>query len=87
MLGSMRPRGACILAYGKDALLAKVDVQSAYRNVPIHPDDRHLLGMIWEGALYIDTALPFGLRSVPKIFTTMADAAEWIARQHGVNFI
>lgn len=43
--------------------------------------------MIWEGALYIDTALPFDLRSAPKIFTAIADAAEWIARQHGVNFI
>ena len=65
-----------ILAYGKESLLAKVDIQSAYRNIPIHPDDRHLLKMIWEGALYIDTALPFGLRSAPKIFTAIADAAE-----------
>ena len=67
--------------------MATVDIQSAYRNTPIHPDDRHLLGMIWDGALYIDTALPFGLRSAPKIFTAIADAPEWIARRHGVNFL
>jgi hypothetical protein len=67
--------------------LAKVDIQSAYRNVPIHPEDRHLLGMLWDGALYIDTALPFGLRSAPKIFTAIADAAEWIARQQGIQFV
>ena len=30
---------------GKGALVAKFDVESAYRNVPVHPSDRHLLGM------------------------------------------
>ena len=72
---------------GAGALLAKIDVKSAYRNVPIHPDDRWLTGMIWEGALFIDTALPFGLRSAPKISTALADAAEWILRRAGVKFI
>ena len=28
--------------------------------------------------------LPFGLRSAPKIYTTVADALEWVARQRGV---
>ena len=76
-----------ILAHVKESLLAKVDIQRAYRNIPIHPDDRHLLGTIWDGALYINTALPFGLQSALKIFTAVADAAEWIVCQHGVNFI
>ena len=67
-----------ILTLGKGALLAKVDIKHAYRNIPIHQLDRHLLGMQWEGNLYIDTVLPFGLRSAPKIFTAMADMAEWI---------
>ena len=44
-------------------IMAKVDVKSAYRNVPNHPQDRWLMGMLWEGSLYIDTALLFGLRS------------------------
>ena len=30
---------------GKGALMAKFDVESAYRNVLVHPSDRHLLGM------------------------------------------
>ena len=72
---------------GQGALLAKVDIRSAYRNVPVHPHDRWLLGMRWDGALFIDTTLPFGLRSSAKIFTAIADAAEWIARQAGVQFI
>ena len=65
--------------------MAKVDAKSAYRNVPVHPDDRWLMGMMWDGALYVDTALPFGLRSAPKIFTAIANAVEWIVRQEGVK--
>ena len=34
-----------IMSVGRGTLLAKFDVESAYRIVPIHPNDRHLLGM------------------------------------------
>ena len=39
--------------HGRGAILAKLDVQSAYRNVLVHPaaDDRPLLGMEWNGEL------------------------------------
>ena len=43
--------------------------------------------MVWEGALYIDTVLPFGLRSAPKIFNAVADAVEWIVHQQGVSTV
>ena len=75
-----------ITSYGRGALMIKVDIRNAYRVVPIHPDDRWLMGMSWKDAVYVDTALPFGLRSAPKIFTAIADAAEWIVRQQGVEF-
>ena len=41
--------------------------------------------MMWEGALYVDTALPFGLRSAPKIFNAVADAVDWVAKSMGVS--
>ena len=69
---------------GQRAQLAKIDIKSAYRMLPVHPDDRWLLGMRWEGALFVDAALPFGLRSAPKIFTAVADALEWMIEQEGV---
>ena len=50
--------------------LAKVDTEHAYRNVPVHPDDRPLLCMKWQGESLMDTVLPFGLQSAPKIFST-----------------
>ena len=39
---------ACTLKEGKGALLAKMDVKQAYRNIPVHPSDRACLGMSWE---------------------------------------
>ena len=36
------------------------------------------MGMTWKGAIIIDTALPFGLRLAPMIFTAIVDATEWI---------
>ena len=72
---------------GRGALLAKLDIKSAYRLVPVHPSDRPLLGMAWHDEVYVDTRLPFGLRSAPKIFTAVADALEWGIRQRGVRFV
>ena len=51
---------------GKGCLLAKLDLRQAYRAVPAHPSDRRLLAVSWEETVYIDKALPFGLRSAPK---------------------
>ena len=50
---------------------------------PIHPDDRPLLG-IDGGNVFLDMALPFGLRLAPKIFSAFADALAWITYQHGM---
>ena len=73
-----------ITAMGPGVLPAKFDIESAYRLIPVHPDDRPLLGMMWREKLYVDTALPFGLRSAPKIFNAVADALQWIMERNGV---
>ena len=54
-------------------------------HIPVHPDDRWLLGMSWNRAVFIDTVLPFGLRSAPKLFNSVADAFEWVLRAGGVH--
>ena len=63
---------------GPGALMAKFDIESAYQNIAIHPSDRHLLGLKWRNTYYIDLALPFGLRSAPAIFNSVAELVEWI---------
>lgn len=68
-------------------LMAKLDIQSAFRIVPVHPADRLLLGMEWNGNWYVDAVLPFGLRSAPKLFNVIADAIQFIARSQGVQHV
>ena len=62
-----------ILQMGPGTLFAKVDFNHAIRLLPVHPADRHLLAMSWKGNVFIDTCLPFGLRSAPKLFSILAD--------------
>ena len=76
-----------ILALGRGTELVKIDLKNAYRIIPIHPDDRQFLGISWEGHVYIDQCLPFGLRSAPKIFTAFADALAWVLHSQGVRYL
>ena len=70
---------------GKGAVLAKMDLKSAYRMVPIHPSDQPLLAVTWQGTTHVDTALPFGLRSAPKIFSAVADTLVWAMVCNGLS--
>ena len=76
-----------IITFGQGAQLARVDVASAYRIVPVNPADRHLLGMRWKEKIYVDAALSFGLQSAPKIFTALADALTWGLKSLGIRYL
>ena len=67
-----------IVLLGKGTQLAKLDLESTYRMIPDLPADRRLLCMRWKGKVWLDTALPFGLRSAPIVFNVMADCLQWI---------
>lgn len=69
-----------ILRLGRGCYLAKTDVKSAFRIVPVHPDDYHLLGFKWNSQYFFDKCLPFGLASSCKIFETFSSALEWAAK-------
>ena len=81
---SVEQVAAVAAGYPAGARLAKVDIESAYRLVPVHPEDRSLQAVEWQGAYYIDPMLPFGLRSAPKIFNALA---EWCLRERGVQYV
>lgn len=74
-----------IIDLGLGTLMAKVDIKQAYRIIPVHPDDRYLLGVQWQGEVLLDKVLPFGLRSAPIIFTAVVDALQWIMVKRGVR--
>ena len=73
-----------VLLLGRGSLLVKADIQEAYRMVP---QDQHLLGVHWNGYIYLDKMLPFGLRSTPKIFSAVADGLQWILGQKGITHL
>lgn len=56
---------ALIVKTAEGELIEKVDNKSAYRKIPVHPHDRHLLGMYWRNNYNADLILHFGLRSSP----------------------
>ena len=76
-----------IVKRGRGTLIAKMDVKWAYRNIPVHPQDRHLLGMHWKGEIFVDMVLPFVLRSAPLLFTAVADALQWVMENKGVTWL
>ena len=76
-----------IAELGQGTMMAKLDVKSAFRIIPVSPQDRILLGMKWEDKLYVDRVLPFGLRLAPRIFSAVADAIQFGAIMRGVKNI
>ena len=68
---------------GKGALMAKADIESAFRLLPIHPADFQLLGIKVEGQYYVDKALPMGASCSPAYFEHFSTFIEWVVSQEG----
>ena len=60
--------------------LAKVDIESAFRIIPVSPLDSPLLGFQWDGKYYMDAVLPMGCSSSCAIVEEFSTALEWIAK-------
>ena len=77
-----------ILRSGVDSFLAKTDIKSAFRIIPIWPADYHLLGIYWQGNYYFDRCLPMGLVSSCKTFEALSTAVQWIAQtKFGISYM
>jgi len=63
---------------GPGCFMAKIDIKHAFRLCPVQLEDFPLLGYTWDNKFFVDTRLPFGMRSSPFIFNTFADALAWI---------
>lgn len=81
---------ACVLliADAPEGTQASVnDVQNAYRNIPIHPDDQPYLVIFFLGLVILDHCAAFGSCSAPGIFGRVADAIVQIFKHYGVQAI
>lgn len=63
---------------GQRAVIIKKDIKDAFRNIPVAPHQRWLLGSQWEDQFYQDTCLPFGLCTSPFLFNLFGEAFHWI---------
>jgi hypothetical protein len=77
---------AIINSLGRGCYMAKTDVQSAFRLLPVRPSQYHLLGFTWKGKYYHDRCLPMGSSSSCKIFEQFSTAIQCAAQHRlGVN--
>jgi hypothetical protein len=73
---------------GRCAFMAKTDVESAFRLIPIRPANYHMLGFTWANKYYYDRCLPMGCSSSCNIFTQFSQALQWAAyTKMGINNI
>ncbi|XP_069591473.1 uncharacterized protein [Ranitomeya imitator] len=61
--------------------MAKSDIESAFRLLPVHPDCHHLLGAKFEDLYYYDTCLPMGCSISCFYFELFSTFLEWVARK------
>ena len=81
---SMEDAALAMYSLGPHTELAKIDVHSTYRIVPIHLSEPVFLGVQWQGDILIDCQIPFGLASAPAIFSAVAEALEWVLVHRGI---
>ena len=61
--------------------MLKIDIESAYRCIPVQPIDWPLLGLQWEDSFYFDTVMQFGIASATAIFEWYSSAAQYIVER------
>lgn len=71
-----------IKTLGPGCFLAKTDIKSAFRIIPIRPSDYNLLGIFWRGKYYYDKVMPMGCSSSCRTFEMFSTALEWVAKTH-----
>ena len=61
--------------------LAKSDLRSAFRTIPVNRADFNLLGFTFEGKYYFDMCLPFGCRQSCSLYETFSSFLNWLVNK------
>ena len=73
--------------------MAKIDLSSAYRSVPIHPSCYQLMGLSWQfendtsPTFLMDTRLCFGASKAPEIFQRLSNCITRFMKRKGFKVI
>ncbi len=65
------------ISLGPQGYLAKTDLKSAFRQLPIHPEDLHLLGFRIDALWFLDVCMSFGLAIACQVFEKFSTALHW----------
>ena len=76
-----------VAGIGPEAFLAKLDIKNAFTICPVKKGQWFLLAFKWQGKYYIYPILPFGLRSSPHIFNSLAELINWVINEYGCHSI
>jgi len=67
-----------LIKFGKQCFLSKIDIEHAYKIIPIHPTSYHLLGFAIKDQYFFDKTLPMGLSYSCNLFEQFSCALHWI---------
>lgn len=72
--------------------VAKIDIKSAYRHIPIHPRSQEATGLEWTFAdgttrYMYDVKLPFGARASPTHFHRISQSIKRMMERRGYNVV
>lgn len=70
-----------VRVYGRGALLAKTDIESAFCLLPLHSDSFRLLGCNWQECHFVNQCLPTGCSILCSFFETFSSFFEWVVRE------
>jgi hypothetical protein len=76
-----------IILMGKGCMLAKFDINEAFKYIRVKKEQHYCLGMRFNGLYYYERVLPFGLKSAPALFELFATAINRFITHAGVAYI
>ena len=67
-----------VVKNGMGCFIGKIDIESAFRIIPIHPSDYWLLGIEFHNKFYYDKRLPMGASISCSTFEEVSKSIQWI---------
>ena len=74
-----------VMQAGNSSWLAKSDIKSAFRLLPVSPTDYELLGFTFDGEYYFDKCLPMGCSISCSIFEKFSSFLEFQVKEMGAT--
>lgn len=66
-----------VRSFGPGALMAKLDIESAFRLLPLHPSSFRFMGFRFEGMYFVDRCLPMGCAVSCAYFEKFSTFLHW----------